>query len=181
MKKAIALIILISIIVACSSEDDEMKNSYPKPKTTEPDEIVESYWKLLIWSDTTFNYKLDNPSFQFTTSELKTKLINKNNKLLNEKRINHYRNRNSIVKIEQETDSRVIVYCNEYDFQSDEKSSKYKYIIKLEEGKWLIDDIFEECYKCDGTGKVTDYSNYNFDRKIDCDVCNGTGWMNRLY
>ena len=69
-------------------------------------------------------------------------------------------------------------------YGEDEKPMEYKYSLTHKAEKWVVEDVERLCWKCDGTGKVTDlenYSRYSGFSKKKCEECNGDGWLSSLH
>jgi hypothetical protein len=189
MKWLIILSFLSCIILsACKNETNESKGSIfskefqsmlstaPKPECSSPEKLLKSYWKFEIWCDTTFRSDTTYPNYGFFTIEYKKYFIDEALKRIKSYKKEHYLNNSQIDKIESQSQDRVIIYTKEFRYNEDKEYSDFKYIFTKNNTDWKIEEIFQQCNWCKGTGKEKDYSYpYSSEDKV-CSVCKGLGW-----
>jgi hypothetical protein len=149
----------------------------PQPDYSTPEKLIKSFWKYRIWSDTVYRFDTSAVTlYRFYSQEFYGKQSTLVKRKLNElKEKGHYLIQSVIDKIENQSDSRVIVYTKEFGYEGDENFDNRKYVIVKENNKWSIEDCLSECWSCDGTGKDK-YGSHSV-----CEYCKGLGWRSMVF
>lgn len=181
-KNLIALILFAVVLTSCSKDNSSTQNqkkenvtiedyylSAPKIDNSAPDKLLQSFYNIRIWSDTT-EYIPDNynPQNDAYSTNWKAKAKAHWDDRIKRHKLKHYLNESRIDKVETISDSRVTYYCSELEYDEDNSYAKLKYDFVKENGKWKIDAKFSECWNCTkGNG---------FSSSYDCKYCKGSGW-----
>jgi hypothetical protein len=178
MKKSLTSVICL-IFVAFSviflfSCQTKQKQELPKPNVdlSTPDKTVISYMTYAGYLREKIKVEILCEKDKFFTTNFRehnNKLDKKHTEIAKEKDVR-------IDSVKTETDSRVIIFLSNFDAIMKERQ-QFRVILNKINNTWLIDEIYEKCSICKGTGKEKDYLSKTWPPKMKiCDFCKGKGW-----
>jgi len=186
IKSSFLLIIFLSILLYSCSQEQDVTMQPPAIDFSTPENLIKSIWEYQRWDYTASN-------------EYSCKWLAKNTVPQEKKRIENLKKYFKkgfegiiIGKVEFVNNTRAIVFTidslNEYILPNEKLiSSKVKYILTKEAGKWLVEDIMTPCMYCNGTGRVIDYDTWDRQKRKGtapikiCMVCDSACWRSNYF
>ncbi len=178
MKHLIAASLLL---IGCYSDTPNIDKP-PIIDQSSPEKTVESVIKYESWNIKTkksFAHKIDSSFQLYRTMPFLSPLKDSIQAHIFKPEGN--RTEPAIDEVKQESETRAVVYLNDYYFSNLENeiiNYKEKYVLTKYRGLWFVEEREKVCWRCDGHGKAKEL----FGDEIEpCTVCKMTGWTKISY
>lgn len=177
------LLVVLALSLACTGDGADGESSPPVIDRSTPDRLVESLWEYQTWETTREaeeELKAPHPEFEAYASEVTARLRAVASEELKQA---GWRKRNRIESVNVESPSRAVVLVSEASPWTETRSERTYLLAHAEDG-WVIRDVTQVCWRCNGVGEVEDHDQeladmelgrFDTSPRMTCDVCYGAG------